>query len=91
MNFALFKDKFPSGETRSGFVKALLQGFCSNDMATHLEQWFRENPLEGTESSLRQAVEMIRINEAWRLRDLQHLRAFFASANIPESEIVTID
>jgi len=80
--------EFQVGQMLSGFLKELVQGFCSEEMAVDVETFFKENPLPGTERSLEQGVETIRENWAWRRRDTNAIENFL---NAPPAEVVTLD
>jgi puromycin-sensitive aminopeptidase len=52
--------------------------FLSLDKAAMIEKFFRENPLPGSERSVAQAIETIRVNSAWLARDGAHLHKYLA-------------
>lgn len=57
-------------------VKTLVQDFASEEMALEVEEYFSTNPLPGTERSIQQAVETIRLNSKWLKRDSDSIRIF---------------
>ena len=66
---------------KSGFIlsfltKSVTERFLSLDKAAMVETFFRENPLPGSERSVAQAVETVRVNAAWLARDGAALQKF---------------
>jgi hypothetical protein len=57
-------------------VEIVADHFTSEDMATDVENFFKANPTRGTERTVQQVVENIRINAAWLNRDLESIAAF---------------
>ena len=60
----------------SRFVKGLVEGFASEEVALEVEQFFAQNPINGTRRSVLQGVESIRANHAWLARDTDSLRDY---------------
>jgi len=65
----LFKERYPGGGLISRLVKYTTENFVTEDMAKEVEEYFKQNPFPGTERTVQQAVESIRLNEAWLKRD----------------------
>lgn len=57
-------------------VKCVTQNFASESKALEIEQFFDTNPIPGTERSVKQSVETIRIQAKWLDRDLESIRKF---------------
>lgn len=54
-------------------MKYLTENFASEDKAQEVEQFFKENEFPGTERTVSQSVETIRLNAAWLKRDLPNI------------------
>lgn len=63
-------------------VKNLLQNFITEDKAADIEQFFKTNPFPGTERSVEQAVEAIRLQADWVKRDFPQIKHFLVNASI---------
>ncbi|XP_037041212.1 puromycin-sensitive aminopeptidase-like [Bradysia coprophila] len=59
-------------------VKLVTQNFASDSKATEIEQFFDKNRIPGTERSVKQAVETIRIQAKWLNRDLESIRKYLS-------------
>ncbi|XP_011182080.1 puromycin-sensitive aminopeptidase isoform X2 [Zeugodacus cucurbitae] len=57
-------------------IKYLIENFASEERATEVENYFKENQFPGTERTVSQAVETIRLNANWLNRDLDSLTAY---------------
>jgi puromycin-sensitive aminopeptidase len=60
----------------SRLVKYLTENFVTEDDAREVTDFFINNPFPGTERTIQQAIESIRLNEAWLKRDERPLREF---------------
>lgn len=61
-----------------GMAKLVTQNFATEEKAMEIEQFFESNPMPGTERSVQQSVETIRIQAKWLDRDLESIRKFFS-------------
>lgn len=52
-------------------VKSVTGNFVEEELAHDIETFFKENPIKGTERTVQQVVEKIRINRAWLSRDFE--------------------
>lgn len=57
-------------------VKYLTENFSSEEKANEVEQFFKDNNFAGTERTVSQSVETIRLNTKWLQRDLQSISEF---------------
>ncbi|XP_050337448.1 puromycin-sensitive aminopeptidase isoform X2 [Bactrocera neohumeralis] len=57
-------------------IKYLIENFASEERATEVETYFKENQFPGTERTVSQAVETIRLNANWLKRDLDSLTTY---------------
>ena len=51
-------------------VKYLTENFASEERAQEIETFFKEHEFPGTERTVSQSVESVRLNAAWLQRDL---------------------
>ena len=64
---------------KSGFLLSFLTKSVTEKAAAMVETFFRENPLPGSERSVAQAVETVRVHAAWLARDGAALNQFLTS------------
>lgn len=57
-------------------VKYLTENFATEEKATEIEQYFKEHQFPGTERTVSQSVETIRLNAAWLERDLCNITEY---------------
>lgn len=82
--FILISSPFPlqGGFLLARLVKYLTENFATEEKATEVEQFFKENEFPGTERTVSQSVETIRLNAAWLQRDLSNITEYLnANAN----------
>lgn len=61
-------------------VKYLTENFASEEKAQEVEQFFRDHEFSGTERTVSQSVETIRLNAAWLQRDLPNITEYLNAA-----------
>ena len=57
-------------------VKYTTENFASETKAQEIEKFFQEHDFPGTERTIQQSLETIRLNEAWLKRDESSIREF---------------
>ncbi|XP_054732013.1 puromycin-sensitive aminopeptidase isoform X1 [Anastrepha obliqua] len=57
-------------------IKYLIENFASEERAVEVENYFKNNQFPGTERTVSQAVETIRLNANWLKRDLDTLTTY---------------
>lgn len=60
-------------------VKYLTENFASEERAQEVEKFFQENEFSGTERTVSQSVETIRLNAAWLQRDLPNITEYLST------------
>ncbi|XP_067645923.1 puromycin-sensitive aminopeptidase isoform X2 [Eurosta solidaginis] len=60
-------------------IKYLIENFASEERAVEIENYFKINQFPGTERTVSQAVETIRLNSNWLKRDLDSLTTYLKS------------
>lgn len=72
---------FQGGFLLARLVKFTTENFASEDKAQEVEEFFGKHKFPGTERTVQQSLETIRLNEAWLKRDESSIRAFLTQAN----------
>lgn len=75
-NAEAFQTKYEGGYLLSWLVKSLTENFASEEKALEIETFFKENKFAGTERTVQQSVETIRLNAAWLKRDSTSIAEF---------------
>ncbi|XP_037947541.1 puromycin-sensitive aminopeptidase [Teleopsis dalmanni] len=83
MAWQFFKDnnqklleQYQGGFLLARLIKYLIENFASEEKAIEVEKFFKTKQFSGTERTVSQAVETIRLNAAWLQRDLDSLTAY---------------
>ena len=71
-----------SGSHVARILKYVTENFVTEEKALDVENFFREHSFPGTERTVQQAMEGIRLNEAWLKRDLVLIETHLASLNL---------
>lgn len=61
-------------------MKHLCENFVTEEDARSVTEFFAENPFAGTERTVQQVVESIRLNEQWLKRDERLVGEFLTNA-----------
>lgn len=69
-------DQYEGGFLLSRLVKYLTENFASEERAREVEEFFKTHDFPGTERTVSQSVETIRLNAAWLNRDLVSTREY---------------
>lgn len=69
---------FQGGFLLARLVKYLTENFASEEKAQEVEKFFQENEFSGTERTVSQSVETIRLNAAWLQRDLPNITDYLS-------------
>ncbi|XP_022902061.2 puromycin-sensitive aminopeptidase [Onthophagus taurus] len=75
-NWKRLIDIYQGGFLLARLVKFTTENFASEEMAVEVEQFFRDHKSPGTERTVQQAVETIRLNAAWLARDKDAITAY---------------
>lgn len=62
-------------------VKYLTENFASEERAQEVEKFFKEHEFPGTERTVSQSVETIRLNAAWLQRDLPAVTEYLKASH----------
>lgn len=62
-------------------IKYIIENFASEEAALEVESFFKTKKFPGTERTVLQAVETIRLNASWLNRDLESLTDYLKNQN----------
>ncbi|KOB73217.1 putative Aminopeptidase N [Operophtera brumata] len=71
-----FMNRYQGGFLLARLVKSTTENFASEPAAQEIEEFFRTHASPGTERSVQQALETVRLNAAWLRRDLASTTAY---------------
>lgn len=63
----------------SRLIKYLTENFATEEKAQEVEQFFKEHSFPGTERTVGQSLETIRLSVDWLRRDLDSITAYLDS------------
>ncbi|CAG2105680.1 unnamed protein product [Medioppia subpectinata] len=78
-NADLLKRRYETGVAISSLVKYITENFVTEEKAIELETFFADNPFPGTERTVKQSLEKIRLNSEWLARDLPAIQSFLSN------------
>ena len=70
---------FQGGFLLPRLIKYLTENFATEEMAQDVEQFFKENSFPGTERTVGQSLETIRLNVDWLQRDVESIAKYLDS------------
>lgn len=76
-NFKKFVNRCQSGTLLTLIVGDVTQNFVSEDSIKDIVEFFDENPIAGTERTIQQSIEKIKLNVAWFNREKEAIEEFF--------------
>ncbi|XP_058067309.1 puromycin-sensitive aminopeptidase isoform X2 [Anopheles bellator] len=69
-------NQYEGGFLLARLIKYLTENFSTEERAQEVEQFFREHEFAGTERTVSQSIETIRLNANWLRRDLDTITAY---------------
>lgn len=78
-NWRRLLDCYGGGSLISRLVKCITENFVTEEHAQDVEQFFKEHPTPGTDRTVLQSIESIRLNAAWLARDKDSMREYLTS------------
>ncbi|XP_018320972.2 puromycin-sensitive aminopeptidase [Agrilus planipennis] len=78
-NWKVLVDRYQGGFLLARLVKFTTENFVTEEKAQEVDNFFKEHKCPGTERSVQQAVETIRLNSAWLARDTDAIRQYLAA------------
>jgi len=71
--------RYEGGFLVSRLVKYVSENFASEEKAQEVEAFFAQNPFPGTERTVQQSLETIRLNTEWLARDTASIQSYLTS------------
>ena len=75
-NWSTLKQRYEGGHLITHIPAGLGQAFVTKDKAAEVQRFFASNTAAGMARSVEQAIEQIRVNDAWRERDRDAIKNF---------------
>jgi puromycin-sensitive aminopeptidase len=67
---------FKGGVLLKRLVKNITENFASEEQAKEVEEFFKTHEFPGTERTVQQSIETIRLNAVWLQRDMSAINIF---------------
>ncbi|XP_024935803.1 puromycin-sensitive aminopeptidase isoform X2 [Cephus cinctus] len=83
-NWKKLMDRYEGAFLLTRLVKFTTENFVTEEAARDVEDFFAKHPIPGTERTVQQSVETIRLNAAWHARDMEAIKNFLASQKYEE-------
>ncbi|XP_053994553.1 puromycin-sensitive aminopeptidase isoform X1 [Hylaeus volcanicus] len=78
-NWETLRDRYGGGFLMSRLVKVITENFVTEEQAKDVEEFFKDHPTPGTERTVQQSVESIRLNVAWLARDIESIKEYLTT------------
>lgn len=78
-NWKALLDRYEGGFLIARLVKFTTENFVTEECAKDVEEFFQTHPTPGTERTVQQSVESIRLNAAWLGRDKDSIKEYLAA------------
>ncbi|XP_076169420.1 puromycin-sensitive aminopeptidase [Ptiloglossa arizonensis] len=78
-NWRKLRYRYGGGFLMSRLVKTITENFVTEEEAEDVEKFFEENPTPGTERTVQQSIESIRLNVAWLARDTDSIKEYLTT------------
>ncbi|XP_008208455.1 puromycin-sensitive aminopeptidase isoform X2 [Nasonia vitripennis] len=75
-NCQTFIKRYQSGTLLTRIVETITESFVTEEVIEDIQGFFKNNPVSGTERTVRQSIEIIRFNVAWLNRDKEAIKEF---------------
>ncbi|XP_064113032.1 LOW QUALITY PROTEIN: puromycin-sensitive aminopeptidase-like [Macrobrachium nipponense] len=69
-------DRYEGGYLVTRLIKYITENFATEEMAAEVEAFFRDHQIPGTERTVQQSLETIRLNSAWLQRDQDDIKKY---------------
>ena len=79
-NSQTFKKRYGTTRLMARLVKCVTENFASEAKAREIESFFEKNKFPGTERSVQQSLENIRLNQQWLERDAEDIRSYIINS-----------
>lgn len=75
-NWKILLNQYQGGFLLTRLVKHLTENFASKALAQEIETFFKTHDFPGTERTVQQSIETIKLNTAWLQRDLAKITEY---------------
>jgi puromycin-sensitive aminopeptidase len=75
-NWKVLLDQYSGGFLLTRLIRHLTENFASEEKAVEIENFFKKNEFPGTERTVQQSTETIRLNASWLNRDVDQIREY---------------
>lgn len=75
-NWKILLNQYQGGFLLTRLVKHLTENFASEDKAQEIENFFKTHDFPGTERTVQQSIETIKLSTAWLQRDLAKITEY---------------
>lgn len=75
-NWKILLNQYQGGFLLTRLVKHLTENFASEEKASEIENFFKTHDFPGTERTVQQSIETIKLNTAWLQRDLVQITEY---------------
>lgn len=75
-NWKILLNQYQGGFLLTRLVKHLTENFASEEKALEIENFFKTHDFPGTERTVQQSIETIKLNSAWLQRDLSKITEY---------------
>lgn len=75
-NWKILLNQYQGGFLLTRLVKHLTENFASEEKALEIENFFKSHDFPGTERTVQQSIETIKLNTAWLNRDLAKIKEY---------------
>lgn len=79
-NWKILINRYEGGFLLSRLVKYTTENFVTEEKAIEVEEFFKQHPTPGSERTIQQAVESIRMHAAWLARDQAAIEDFLKTS-----------
>jgi len=77
-NKELLRDKYRVSHLMTRLVKFTTENLASEEMAAEVDKFFKEFKLPGSQRTVQQSIETIKLNANWLKRDTETMRQFLS-------------
>jgi puromycin-sensitive aminopeptidase len=78
-NWNVLRNQYQGGFLLTRLVKHLTENFASEEKAIEVEEFFKTHDFPGTERTVQQSIETIKLSAAWLNRDLAAITEYLAN------------
>lgn len=75
-NWKILMDQYQGGFLLTRLVKCVTENFATEERALEVEEFFKKHEFPGTERTVQQSIETIKLNSSWLQRDLAGITEF---------------